>query len=347
MSYTRRFSKTVEVDYSGTVSYPASQSGGTASFSGTAYETVDFVVHVDTDPFDECLDDMKRHVDLLTGSVVATQTAHVKAKADASQQIGNAIVRGFFKTVQSDISQQTVELKNKAQALLLQLNKLAEQCNDKSRQMGVDYARLVDRYTKVFTDLDNELQNRIYSIDEPIFHATHRAGTIALMGTGNDMVSTVAVAGAESARAHSVISASRLKDQALNAIDKGKRFLEVQYRADALLDRSLRPGGERETFSVPYCMLEAVSGRGYTSTSVFTPLVLDRRASDELKERVGALSWQEPLPAADRDAIADYFNAEVATNLIATARSEHDSRVAAMTSRLFDLASTRTPGKTH
>ncbi len=345
MSYTRRFSKTIGVHYSGRVSYPASEHGGSVSYSGTEYEEVEFLVHVDTDPFDHRVDEMKHHVDLLTGSVVATETAHVKAKADASVQIGNTIVRGFFKTVQSDISQQTMELRNRTEALLIQLNKLMAQCRDKTRQMGVDYQRLVDRYTKVFTDLDNELQNRIYSIDEPIFHASRRADEIAMMGTGNDMVTTVSVSGAENARVTSLLSASKLKDQAMAAIGKGKRFLEVQYRADMLLDRSLRPGGEQETFCTPYCLMEATGGRGYRESSVFISPLLPSRDANHLKEGIEHMSWNSTMSTADREAITDYFNAEVAENLIAKARNDHDRRVAAMTTGLFNLGSTHVPGK--
>ena len=40
MSYSRSFSKTIAIHYSGSVSYPASQSGGSVSYSGTAYEDV-------------------------------------------------------------------------------------------------------------------------------------------------------------------------------------------------------------------------------------------------------------------------------------------------------------------
>ena len=52
MSYSRRYHTQIAVHYSGTVSYPASQSGGTTSYSGTAYEDVTIDVDVDTTRFD-------------------------------------------------------------------------------------------------------------------------------------------------------------------------------------------------------------------------------------------------------------------------------------------------------
>ena len=99
MSYTRRFSRNITVHYSGNVSYPPSQHGGTKYYSGSTTETVYFDVTVDTDPFDKEVHEMKGHVDLLTGSVVATEAAHVNSIDEKSRQIGDTIIRGFFKTV--------------------------------------------------------------------------------------------------------------------------------------------------------------------------------------------------------------------------------------------------------
>ena len=131
MSYTRHFSKTITVHYSGSVSYPASQSGGTKSYSGSTKETIHFNVTVDTDPFDESVEHMKDGVDLLTGSVAATEAAQVSSIRENSARIGQTIISGFFKTVKSDISQQITELRTRTDALLVQLNELAKRCNVK------------------------------------------------------------------------------------------------------------------------------------------------------------------------------------------------------------------------
>lgn len=345
MSYTRHFSKTVAVRYSGTVSYPASQSGGTCHYSGTAYETVHINIHVDTDPFDNQVDSMKHRVDLLTGSVVATQAAHVAAKEEASHKIGDTIVKGFFKTVQSDISQQITELKNNTDALLIQLNKLAGQCNDKRRQMGVDYQRIVARYAKVFEDLNNELENRIYSIDEPVFRTTRKTDEAALKGMGTDMVSVASVSASENAHAASRISASLLKNRALEAIDKGKRFLEVQYHTDALLDQCLRQGGEAATYTVPCCLIEATTGAGYTMTNLYTSPMLENVNRESIRESIQAQRWKTRVPEQQCQTIADYFNAEVANKMLTGSPDKHTRRVAEMTSKLFNLSKTDAPGK--
>ena len=80
MSYTESFSRSIAVHYSGTVTvnYPASEHGGstTASYSGTAYEQVDVDIHVDTAPFDASVANCNNHVNGLTASVGAMNTAN-------------------------------------------------------------------------------------------------------------------------------------------------------------------------------------------------------------------------------------------------------------------------------
>ena len=88
MSYTRQVRKTIAVHYSGTVSYGPSQNGGTASYSGTAYEDVVVNVEVDTTPFDASTHRCGGQVDLLTGSVAATEAAQVASIKENSRKAG-------------------------------------------------------------------------------------------------------------------------------------------------------------------------------------------------------------------------------------------------------------------
>lgn len=246
MSYTRHFSRSITVHYSGSVSYPASQSGGTRSYSGSVTETVHFNVTVDTDPFDHSVDTLEHGVDLLTGSVVATEAAQVKSIADNSRKVGQTIISGFFKTVRSDISQQITELSTRIDALLLQLKSFADRCHDKQRQMKEDYNRLSSRYIKIFDDLNHELENRIYAIDQPVFAFQRLADSVG--STPVQAIGTATVTATEQAHLHSILSVSRLKHLAAETIDDGRHFLNIQYDTDNLLTQCLRNGGEEKLF---------------------------------------------------------------------------------------------------
>lgn len=342
MSYTRRFTKDITVHYSGSVSYPASQNGGSTSYSGSTTETIVFDVLVDTDPFDSEVHNVNKHVDLLTGSVVATEAAHVKTIYDTTTEIGDTIISGFFKTVKSDISQQITELKTRAEALLMQLNKLAIRCNDKKRQMGEDYQRISSRYAKIFTDLNNELENRIHSIDEPIFLAASSMDEIGSKTGGKDQVSTVSVSAGEHARVHSMLAANIAKRQAVNAIEKGRKFLHAQYETDRILDKCLRPGGQAEILSSPFCVMDGVTGPGTTNREVFTSPLLENESGEQLAQHLDDKEWNGAVKQYDAEAIGGYFRSEVA-QIMQNADNEHDRRVAALTSSLFDLSKTSTP----
>lgn len=327
MSYTKRFSRTISVRYSGNFSYPASQHGGTKYFSGTAEETVHFDVTVNTDPFDDSVTGMKEGVDLLTGAVAASEAAQVESIIRHSNDIGRTIIAGFFKTAKSDISQQITELKARAEALLIQLNRLAGRCRDKKRQMGADYERIASRYARIFTDLDNELANRIHAIDEPVFSFRH---TVDARGEGAEtMVAAPAVTAGENAKAVATMAASVAKRRAIETIGKMQRFIQTQHDSDTALGRCLMEGGESGTLCTPVAVALVVDGHGVTRAEVYTSPLLDGAERQPLAES-GAM-WPQTTGPVARQRITGYFNLEMADSLRAdsTARAERVARTAA------------------
>ena len=344
MSYTRRFTKTISVHYSGSVSYPPSQSGGSASYSGTTYEKVVFDVTVDTDPFDSEVESMKHRVDLLTGSVVATESAHVAVINESSRRVGDTIIAGFFKTVKSDISQQIAELKIRSESLLLQLNKLAGRCRDKMRQMSVDYQRISDRYGKIFTDLNQELENRVYSIDEPVFRVSRTLDEIGSLPEKDDTVATVSVSAGENAHVHSMIAANIAKRRAAEAIEKGHRFLQVQKQTDHIINRCLLSERKGELLSAPYCVMETVTEKGRSDREIHVSPLLDKISKEKLFHELDNIGWESKVNEEADRAITDYFNREAAEQRL-QATDEHQGRVAELTMKLFNLSQTAAPGK--
>ncbi|MDE7414523.1 MAG: hypothetical protein K2N05_12160 [Muribaculaceae bacterium] len=344
MSYTRRFSKTITVRYSGTVTYPPSKTGGVSHYSGSAHETVNFDVHVNTEPFDYEVGEMKDRVDLLTGSVVATEAAHVNSIRETTKKIGDTIIAGFFKTVKSDISQQIAQLKITSETLLMQMNKLAQRCRDKKRQMSVDYQRISDRYVKIFTDLNKELENRIYSIDEPVFHASRLIDGVESLEGKEDAVATVSVSSGENAHVHSMLAANLAKKQAIDAIEKGKRFLNVQYATDTVIEKCLMPEAKGSMLSTPFCLMEATRTGGATDREIFASPLLKNIDNNTLGNGIDAKGWDGSIDEDSVKAISDYFNQEVAAER-EKVRTDHDQRVADLTSRLFNLSRTAAPGK--
>lgn len=342
MSYTRRFKRTITVHYSGSVSYPASQSGGRVSYSGSTEELVEFRVHVDTDDFDKSIHQVNEQVDLLTGSVVATKAAQVDTIYETNDAIGNAVIAGFFKTIKSDVSQQITELKTRTESLLLQLNKLAGRCNDKRRQMGVDYQRIASRYTKIFEELNNELKNRVYSVDEPVFRVADAMDGVGSKSVVNDHVSIVSVSAGENAKVHSVISGNIVKNQAANAIGKAKDFLHIQNRTDRLLQKCLLPGAQSATFSSPYFVIDTTAPGGIMDRQLYKSPLLNNVPEDRLAAGFDGRGRSATVSRQDAEAIESYYRAETA-QYMANAAGEHERRVADLMARMFDLSNTATP----
>ena len=100
MSYNRRFTRRVAVPYSGsmTVNYPASEHAGskTVYYNGTAYEDVEVDIHVDTSPFDASVAICNDHVNALTASVGAMNTAQCIAITENADKVSKSIIDGFF-----------------------------------------------------------------------------------------------------------------------------------------------------------------------------------------------------------------------------------------------------------
>ena len=117
MSYRRSFTKTIPVHYSGTEYATVSTGEGSKTvsvhYSGTVYETVTVNVNVDTDSFENSVDRCNGTVNVLTGSVAATQAAQVASIRENSRKVGETIIQGFFTTVQSEISQQIMEISSR------------------------------------------------------------------------------------------------------------------------------------------------------------------------------------------------------------------------------------------
>lgn len=344
MSYIRKMpTQYITVHYSRSVSYPASQNGGTMTVSGSVSEPVDVLVHVDTDIFDDAVEGCKGKVNLLTGSVVATEGAQVASIHENARKIGDTIISGFFKTVRSDISQQIAALQSNIDSLLIHLRELSSRCIGKKKQMDTDYQRISSRYLKIFGELDRELENRVTAIDRPVFDFTRATDSAASVTTSEGLVATTALGSAENARLHARISAAMAKRRASEALRKSERFLDVQYTADDLLANCLRPGGESEMVFTPYCLMEAMTAPGQMTEELHASPLLENVDRSLLAEELRDCPWMGAVSPSDTQAIAGYFNAEVAREG-RESNTPHSNRVTAMISRLFNLSQTAAPG---
>lgn len=165
MSYTRTMHCSVEWYTSGSVHYPASESGGSVGYSASGSVPVTINVHVMTEPFDASVVGCNASLAALGGSVVAMNEAQCQAIQETSDTVSQHITGGFFSLVKSELSQNMASLfakLNSGVMLVMEKTKLAV----KQREvMQGDYSRALSRYTKVFNDLDEECRRRVEELD--------------------------------------------------------------------------------------------------------------------------------------------------------------------------------------
>lgn len=334
MSYQRSFTKRIAVHYSGTIHYPASQNGGSVSYSGTEYEDVTVTVDVDTAPFDTSVQHCNNSVGALTGAVVATEGAQVASIQSNAQKIGQTIINGFFKTVHSEISQQITELSNRINAILLHLNGLTKRCTDKQHQMGTDYHRLSERYLKIFEELDGELKNRIYELDRPAFVFKQISDQSAYRALNSDLVGTATVAGTENSQLEARISASVTKKRALDTIDKANVFLEKQKQTNTILHRCIIDEENANVYYVPVCYMETSNDNNRIDRTMHQPAAIQHIDAQRLIEEMNDYT-QETVSEEDREQIQLHFNAEISSHYAAS--DIHTERVKDCITRLFNI----------
>lgn len=174
MSYSQTYNGSVYYSGSVSVSYPASEHGGstTAHYSGSV--PVSIRVDVDTEPFDASVQDCSASVGNLNGAVVAMNAAQVASINQASEDISSHVVSGFFGMIKSELSQNMAALLAKFKAVFELLTSNAKRVEKQQIVMQDDYQRISGRYSKIFSDLDEELEKRVAALDKNVFEISRR-----------------------------------------------------------------------------------------------------------------------------------------------------------------------------
>ena len=255
--------------------------------------------------------------------------AQVAAIHKNAKQIGSTIVKGFFSTVSSEISQQIAELRSSVDATLLRLNELSKQCADKQRQMQGDYTRLTTRYMKIFSELDTECKNRIFELDRPTFIFKQTTDNSAERATGNDLVSTAAVSGGENSALEARIVASKAKRSAMEALGRANNFLALQRKTEAVIADSAIAESDAGTYYAPVCYIETKddSKLSRKSYSVEGLRLNNAKLVDELREMDMGDS------RANQAQLQSDFEQVVGTHYANA--SDHDARVRDYVTKLF------------
>jgi hypothetical protein len=337
MSYTKKFHERISIYYSdrGTGSCSCGKSVS-CSCSGYVHEDIYTNIEVDTNPFDHSVENCNASVKTLTGAVVATEAAQLVSIDKNSRKVAGTIIDGFFGYIRSEISQQVMELSQKIDAHLLHLRELAKNCVAKQKQMETDYNRISSRYLKIFSDLNKELENRIFELNKPAFVFKSDNDKHAIRTTGNDLVSTILVSGLEGGELQAKISASVAKKRALDTINQAHIFLWKQKKLQSTINQSMLNESVTATRFSPVYFIETNGEKSQIVKNVYQAGFLPQTNSGELINKLQSQTWVAATKE-QKDNIQRYFNSEVSNAYTST--NKHDERVKEMLVGIFNLDS--------
>lgn len=311
MSYSRNYNETITVNgsESKTVSYPKSETGGsmTVKFNYTQNIPVNVRIDVDTSPFERSIISANRQVDILTGSVVATEAAHIAAKVKSAEYISNSLVEGFFGLVKSEINQQISELKPRVEAITIELMQHSQVCFQKKFQLEGDFGRISERYTKIFYDLDMELRKRIQYLNQSAV-SVHEILTKCVQRSFKGINASIAtIHNKEGNYLQGMLLTSRLKSKALSLIYSSKNYLFSEKNLSEQLKEILFP-----------------IGIGVVGTKKIPVLFLESRNQNNRNDILIITSAQIPALAANKAKLKDHFlNSESNWNLLDFKKREY------------------------
>ena len=223
MSYSKSYRR--EVHYSGSESYshsyPPSETGGTVS--GTVYYSgsvpVNIELYVDTNPFDDSVKDCSRSVGNLNGAVVAMNSAQVAAITHSAHKVSDHITSGFFKMIKFDLDQNMAALFAQFKAVFELMVSKSDTLRKQQVIMQDDYARVSDRYNKVFQNLDDELEKRVVALDKNVVQISKRVQSEQLYNDVSKKVTQLLLSVNEDEIVQQQLIVARAKEQVLRVIE--------------------------------------------------------------------------------------------------------------------------------
>lgn len=266
---------------------------------------------VDTTPMANEIHSVSNHVDATTGAVVAMQSAVIAAEARSANKVCSNVNRGFFTMMQSQISQKIANKQSRVEALLMKLGQQKRRLVGIKATMEREYGRIAERYLKIFTSINKELEQRIRQVDQPVFELVNKHMTTS-SNRMNALTSWVMTSQSEGIEQSQLILVSKMKRNTQTALEQSIDFLTQIGEQRALAETILisNPiGNEERTCQLPIVIYETVNDSvGIPRMEISTP---DKLSDNNARDIYNALRESSELPWGNRDTdalVSEEFN---------------------------------------
>jgi hypothetical protein len=253
---------------------------------------------VDTDSFDASVTGCNNSVDLLTGAVVVMNSAQVVAIQEKTMDVVKSLSSGFFGAINSEISQQLVQLKSSIDSNLALLVEHGRAIDGQKSVMETDYQRIKDRYLNVFKDLDDECRKQIQALDRSAFDLSEKVMAF-MLGGYTDKGALGLVSAQEEASSRSMCLASGLYRKTKAVIDSLYAYINQENVFERQIDVSLidEKIDEPEPVYLPvlYVESERLDGESGVMKECFQPQGTDERIKSAIAEGAASFGASEDL----------------------------------------------------
>ncbi|MDR2245761.1 MAG: hypothetical protein LBE17_03645 [Treponema sp.] len=290
MSYTQRFYDSIQVSGSTSVSYPASQKGGTIHVPYSKNVSFDITIDVETDSFDSSVVHCNRSIDLLTGSVVAMNTAQCAAIQQTAKDVSRSLINGFFGTIRMELSQQLQALDSAIKAGFGLIAEQGKAVSEQKKTLETDYNRISSRYLAIFRNLDDECHKRIYALDRDSFNLSRNVQKKLLMETGANISAKNLLCIEDESSSRSMITVSRVNRLAREVLKTLRNYIEQETAIAALVGS--------------FIFDEPAAGK----VTQYVPVVWTSGENPESDESGADCYMPEAMPQAQRELVAAAVN---------------------------------------
>jgi hypothetical protein len=274
---------------------------------------VEVQIYVDDDPFNEAAENCRDHVNALTESVVAMEAAQVASISAAGKKVSRAIVSGFYNLVKSEISQQLAEMGSKFDALFARMLEISTQVAKQRETMEADYARICQRYVKLFDDLDDALNKRIRNLDMHAFEVNEASKNTFVLRFDKFGGAGTWVCATEDPLYQIRLEISSLRKRIRSAIDEISVIIkqEKQYELYTQAITHEEPVAEKNFAYVPVMTMTAQKlSDAEEYNDVKMPSYLSKSLQQAINSKVLDEINQKELVSDQREKLDPYFNSE-------------------------------------
>ena len=293
---------------------------------------------VNTRPMAQEIDSVSKHITLTTAAVVGLKAAVISAEEEATTKVCNDVNRGFYALIHSQISQKIAKLQSEVDSHLMKLNQHSKQLGGIKLRMERDYGMLCGRYSKLFSGLNKNLENRVFALDKPTIDFAVKEIN-AVSNRTKQLSAVVPVSQLESLTASQKMVASSLKNRGMRVLSSMNNFLG-DMKAQEIITHSIllpqRCRKEMQPIMVPVIVRETNNSRDDKHIDIYVnSSELPQRAQDSIKNSVNTYPLQWQTPAGGHNELRSEFNR-------CLSNSNSSQRVKDMVEKLFAEANFQT-----